>query len=176
MLGLRLRVHDVLPGLAALKPRRIRQMTTDEGRELLCNIQGPIAARLIAISQARFAAGGSTNIISIFRRSSRPFCRSLDSLQEMAGPPPSPCASHSEVSGRLGTRKFDQMRIKICFSPIKPLQILQRPLQSRLRRLWRECSPDKVEKVRQIMWGSGLHSGANHIDHMRAEFPVAFEL
>src|SRR5881296_4088715 len=28
-------------------------MTTDEGRELLCNIQGPIAARLIAISQAR---------------------------------------------------------------------------------------------------------------------------
>src|SRR5206468_7145926 len=126
MLGLRLRVHDVLPGLAALKPRRIRQMTTDEGRELLCNIQGPIAARLIAISQARFAAGGSTNIISIFRRSSRPICRSLDSLQEMAGPPPSPCASHSEVSGRLGTRKFDQMRIKICFSPIKPLQILQR--------------------------------------------------
>src|SRR5213594_432848 len=84
-------------------------MTTDEGRELLCNIQGPIAARLIAISQARFAAGGSTNIISIFRRSSRPICRSLDSLQEMAGPPPSPCASHSEVSGRLGTRKFDQM-------------------------------------------------------------------
>src|SRR5438876_6545363 len=53
MLGLRLRVHDVLPGLAALKPRRIRRMTTDEGRELLCNIQGPIAARLIAISQAR---------------------------------------------------------------------------------------------------------------------------
>src|SRR3989442_1327365 len=103
-------------------------MTTDEGRELLCNIQGPIAARLIAISQARFAAGGSTNIISIFRRSSRPICRSLDSLQEMAGPPPSPCASHSEVSGRLGTRKFDQMRIKICFSPIKPLQILQRPV------------------------------------------------
>src|SRR5205809_3610155 len=39
MLGLRLRVHDVL-GLAALKPRRIRQMTTDEARELLCNIQG----------------------------------------------------------------------------------------------------------------------------------------
>src|SRR5213594_1822161 len=37
----------------ALKPRRIRRMTTDEGRELLCNIQGPIAARLIAISQAR---------------------------------------------------------------------------------------------------------------------------
>src|SRR5438445_7857544 len=70
-------------------------MTTDEGRELLCNIQGPIAARLIAISQARFAAGGSTNIISIFRRSSRPICRSPDSLQEMAGPPPSPCASHS---------------------------------------------------------------------------------
>src|SRR5437667_11800784 len=55
-------------------------MTTDEGRELLCNIQGPIAARLIAISQARFAAGGSTNIISIFRRSSRPICRSPDSL------------------------------------------------------------------------------------------------
>src|SRR5437667_398388 len=99
MLGLRLRVHDVLPGLAALKPRRIRRMTTDQGRELLCNIQGPIAARLIAISQARFASGGSTNIISIFRRSSRPICRSPDSLQEMAGPPPSPCASHSEVSG-----------------------------------------------------------------------------
>src|SRR5438128_11255635 len=44
MLGLRLRVHDVLPGLAALKPRRIRRMTTDEGRELLYNIQGTIAA------------------------------------------------------------------------------------------------------------------------------------
>src|SRR5438067_12673197 len=58
---------------------------TDEGRELLGNIQGPIAARLIAISQARFAAGGSTNIISMFRRSSRPICRSPDSLQEMAG-------------------------------------------------------------------------------------------
>jgi hypothetical protein len=28
-------------------------MTTDEGRELLCDIQGPIAARLIAISQKR---------------------------------------------------------------------------------------------------------------------------
>src|SRR5437667_5039743 len=83
MLGLRLRVHDVLPGLAALKPRRIRRMTTDEGRELLCNIQGPIAARLIAISQARFATGGSTNIISIFRRSSRPICRSSDSLQDI---------------------------------------------------------------------------------------------
>src|SRR3989442_10562678 len=54
-------------------------MTTDEGRELLCNIQGPIAARFIAISQARFAAGGSTNIISIFRRSSRPICRSPES-------------------------------------------------------------------------------------------------
>src|SRR2546427_12751901 len=132
MLGLRLRVHDVLPGLAALKPPRIRRMTTDEGRELLCYIQGPIAARLIAISQARFATGGSTNIISIFRRSSRPICRSPDSLQEMAGPPPSPCASHSEVSGRLGTRKFDQMRIKICFSPIKPLQILQRTCLVRL--------------------------------------------
>src|SRR6266699_3939537 len=66
MLGLRLRVHDVLPSLAALKPRRIRRMTTDEARELLFNIQGTIAARLIAISQARFAAGGSTNIISIF--------------------------------------------------------------------------------------------------------------
>src|SRR5437667_8314027 len=39
-------------------------MTTDEGRELLCNIQGPIAARLIAISLARFAAGGSTNHIN----------------------------------------------------------------------------------------------------------------
>src|SRR5436309_11831322 len=47
----------------------------------------------------------------------------------MAGSPPSPCASHSEVSGRVGTRKFDQMRIKICFSPIKPLQILQRPVR-----------------------------------------------
>src|SRR5439155_22630334 len=80
MLGLRLRVHDVLPGLAALKPRRIRRMTTDEARELLCNIQGTIAARLIAISQARFAAGGSTNIISIFRPSSRHICRSPDSL------------------------------------------------------------------------------------------------
>jgi hypothetical protein len=41
-------------------------MTTDEGRELLCNIQGTTAARLIAISQARFAAGGSTNIIINF--------------------------------------------------------------------------------------------------------------
>ena len=39
-------------------------MTTDEGRELLGNIQGPIAARLIAISLARFAAGGSTNHIN----------------------------------------------------------------------------------------------------------------
>src|SRR5438093_11907673 len=99
-------------------------MTTDEGRELLCNMQGPIAARLIALSQARFAAGGSTNIISIFRRSSRPICPSLDSVEEMAGPPPSPCASHSEVSGRLGARKFDQMRIKLCFYPTKHLPIL----------------------------------------------------
>jgi len=39
-------------------------MTTDEGRELLGNIQGPIAARLIAISLARFAAAGSTNHIN----------------------------------------------------------------------------------------------------------------
>src|SRR5437016_11779805 len=81
MLGLRLRVHDVLPGLAALEPRRIGRMTTDEGREMLCNIQGTIAVRLIAISQASFAAGGSTNIISIFRRSSRP--RSAEHTSEL---------------------------------------------------------------------------------------------
>src|SRR5881396_1982515 len=35
-----------------------------------------------------------------------------------------PCASHSEVSGRVGTRKFDQMRIKICNKAyLKPLNL-----------------------------------------------------
>src|SRR5947199_3677459 len=102
-------------------------MTTDEGRELLCNIQGPIAARLIAISQARFAAGGSTNHINF----SAIFSPDLPFSRQPAGNGRAtaiPRASHSEVSGRLGTRKFDQMQIKICFSPIKPLQILQRPV------------------------------------------------
>src|SRR6266446_7444747 len=107
-------------------------MTTDEGRELLCNIQGPIAAPVIAISQARFAAGRlyehHINFSAIFS-ADLPFSR------QPAGngrPPPSPCASHSEVSGRLGTRKFDQMRIKICFSPN---QAPPNPATTRLVRL-----------------------------------------
>src|SRR5207244_3965401 len=131
MLGLRLRVHDVLLGLAALKPRRIRRMTTDEGQELLCNIQGTIAT-----GSSQFRKQGS---LPAAQRTSYQFFGDLlarfavlpIACKEMAGPP-SPCASHSEVCGRLGTRKFDQMRIKICFSPIKPLQILQRTCLVRL--------------------------------------------
>jgi len=74
-------------------------MTTNEGRELLCNIKGPIAARLIAISQARFAAGGSTKPSYQFRRPFRPICRSPDTLQEMAGPPPSPVLRIAKYPG-----------------------------------------------------------------------------
>jgi hypothetical protein len=134
MLGLRLRlrVHDVLPGLTALKPRRIGRMTTDEGRELLCNVQGTIAARLIAISQARFAAGGSTNIISIFRRSSRPICRSPDSLQEMAGHRHPPVLRIAKYPGDWERGNLTSCGIKICFSPSKPFQILQRTCLVRL--------------------------------------------
>src|SRR5947199_7282423 len=81
-------------------------MTTDEGRELLCNIQRPYcrpAHRNFASEVlCRRLYEHHINFSAIFS----PTCRSPDSLQEMAGPPPSPCASHSEVSGRLGTRKF----------------------------------------------------------------------
>src|SRR2546428_4466364 len=102
-------------------------MTTDEGRELLCNIQGPIAP-----GSSQFRKQGS--LPATLRTSYQFFgdllarfavlstaCRKWPGHRH-------PPASHSEVSGRLGTRKFDQMRIKICFSPIKPLQILQRPV------------------------------------------------
>src|SRR5712692_8955461 len=74
-------------------------MTTDERRELLCNIQGPMAARLIAITQSSFAAGllyeHHINFSAIFSAD-------LPLSRQPAGngrPPPSPCASHSEVSG-----------------------------------------------------------------------------
>src|SRR5437899_5706231 len=99
-------------------------MTTDEGRELLCNIQGTIAARLIAISLARFAAGGSTNHINFSAIFSPDLPFLSTACRKWPGHRHPPVLRIAKYPG-LGTRKFDQMRIKICFSPIKPLQILQ---------------------------------------------------
>src|SRR5437899_585014 len=64
-------------------------MTTDEGRELLCNIQGPIAARLIAISQARFAAGVYRTSYQFFGDLLAWFAVLPTACRKWPGPPPS---------------------------------------------------------------------------------------
>src|SRR5260370_5133705 len=90
MLGLRLRVHDVL----------------------------------------RFSTKNSTNdrIISIFRRSSRPICRSPDSLQEMAGHRHPPVLRIAKYPGDWERGNSTKCESKFASPPIKPLQILQRPV------------------------------------------------
>src|SRR5207245_3237581 len=111
-----------------LKPRRIRRMTTDEGRELLCNIQGPIAARLIAISQARSLPAALRTSYQFFGDLLARFAVLSRACRKWPGHRHPPVLRIAKYPGDWERGNLTKCESKFASPPIKPLQILQRPV------------------------------------------------